>query len=216
MPIAFAQFYEIGVLEDGFAYWVIDQLLHTFSLPHRFPLDLGRALPHQRTLPRQLDIARSDGTKIDLSIDLTAFQIKFVLQLRLIVILGRVLHDDDVNLLEGLRLNAKEAVDPREQRLVVRVLQVLDVVIKDADQHLLLVLRYRLQQKLVIIRKEEKGAARPRPLARLKHLLPVLDHVQGLQQSFLRDTVHPHDFRELFMAEAPDRTCVLDAAAGIR
>lgn len=73
------------------------------------------------------------------------------------------------------------------------------VVIEHAFEVLLLIQFHRLDNESAIPRKKEEGAALPRALTGIEHILPILVQVQRSEDVLRCDVIHFHQLAELFL-----------------
>ena len=118
----------------------------------------------------------------------------------------RVLHDHDVHGLEIVGLQSVYPVDPGQQRLVLRVSEVLDVVVEDAEHEHPLRFLESLDEEAIVEGEEEERAALASTLASLEDHVPVGVQCERVHDVLRVNAVHLLDDSKLvFLVGGHDR-----------
>ena len=88
---------------------------------------------------------------LSLSVDVATLEVEGHDLVLLVGQMSSVLHDNNVKWTEVVSLDGKHAIDPREQRLVLGIFDVLDIVIEDVEHSYLLIASERLDQEPVVM-----------------------------------------------------------------
>ena len=107
-----------------------------------------------------------------------------------IVHLDSVLHNDDIKGCKVVRLYRKYSVDPGQNGLALRPLNVADVIVKHIKQYFGLVALESLDQELVVVREEEEEAALSGSLSCLEHHVSVIFEGERLHDVTGVDIIH--------------------------
>lgn len=110
-----------------------------------------------------------------------------------------ILHDYNVQWCKVVCLNSKNPINACNQRSILRFLEVLDQVVQHVKENLLFYRVHSLDQKPVVIRKEEERTTEPSTLTSLEHHVAVVFDGEGIHQVLWSDVVEVHNLQELFL-----------------